>query len=67
MDRYETFWGALIFAVLAGLILYLIPRLTLRRFKFSKKDTKAAGLNRAQARRFLAGRRKNRAGKRSRF
>ena len=65
MDRYETFWGTLIFALLAGLILYLIPRFVLRRFKFSKKDTKAAGLNRAQARRFLAS--KRRKGRRGRF
>jgi membrane protein implicated in regulation of membrane protease activity len=67
MDRYETFWATLAFAVLAALVLYLIPKFALRRFKFSKKDTKAAGLNREQGRRFLASKRRKRKSGRVRF
>lgn len=67
MDRHETFWGTLIFAVLAALVLYVIPKFGLRRFRFSKKDTKAAGLNRAQGRLFLANKRRKRKSGKIRF
>ena len=58
MDRYETFGAALVFVIFVTAILYLVPRFGLRNFKFSRKDTKDAGLNRAQGRRFLSSRRK---------
>ena len=64
IDRSSQFWiGALVALCIAGL-LYSIVRFGLRRFRFSKHDMRAAGLNRREQRRFVATRkRKKRAGK----
>lgn len=58
MDKSDIFLATVITAIALTSLLYLISRFGLRRFKFSKDDTKAAGLNRKEGRRFLARNRK---------
>lgn len=54
MDRSGTFWVTFVGAVILAAILYALSRYALRRFKFSKRDLKAAGLNRRERRQFTA-------------
>jgi len=63
MDKAGTFWATVVVAVVLASILYALARYGLRRFKFSNKDAKAAGLNRQERRRFMAQTRAKRRGK----
>ena len=54
MDRSATLWVTVVVAVILAAVLYALARHALRRFKFSKRDMKAAGLNRKERRQFTA-------------
>jgi hypothetical protein len=54
MGKSGTFWVTVVMAVVLASILYALSRYALRRFKFSKRDLKAAGLNRRERRQFTA-------------
>lgn len=53
-DAANSFWVKLLVAFLLTSGLYFLFRFGLRRFKFSKKDLKSAGLNHQQQREWLA-------------
>lgn len=63
MDKSGTFWITVVVAVVLASVLYTLARYGLRRFKFSKKDAKAAGLNRKERRQFMARKHTKRRGK----
>lgn len=54
MDESATFRITVVMAVVLAAILITLSRSALRRFKFSKRDMKAAGLNRKERRQFSA-------------
>jgi len=54
MDKAAAFWVSIVVAIVLASLLYILARYGLRRFRFSKKDTKAAGLNRKERRQFMA-------------
>lgn len=53
-DDPKSFWVKVLVAFLIVTGLYFLFRFGLRRFKFSKKDLKNAGLNHQQQREWLA-------------
>ena len=53
-DDANSFWVKFLVAFLLITGLYFLFRFGLRRFKYSKKDLKAAGLNHQQRREWLA-------------
>lgn len=57
-DVANSFWVKALVAFLLMSSLYFLFRFGLRRFKFSKKDLKAAGLNHQQQREWLAERKR---------
>lgn len=63
-DLANSFWVKILVAFFLISVLYFLFRFGLRRFKFSKKDLKAAGLNHQQQREWLAAhKRKNKSKK----
>lgn len=54
IDRSTEFWTGVIVAVCLATILFLTTRFSLRGFKFSDDDMKAAGLNHRRRRRLKA-------------
>lgn len=67
IDRSTQLWIGVVVAVCLMSILYLTTRFGLRRFKFSDKDMKAAGLNHRERRRLKARLKRKRPHKNSRF
>jgi len=53
-DYPNSFWVKVLVAFLMITAVYFIFRFRLRRFRFNKKDLKAAGLNHQQRREWLA-------------
>lgn len=58
-DDPNSFWVKVLVAFLIVTGLYFLFKLGLRRFKFSKKDLKNAGLNHQQQREWLAKHKRN--------
>lgn len=67
MDKSATFWVTVVVAVVLTAVLYALSRSALRRFRFSKRDMKAAGLNRKARRQFTARRKGARRSAKKRF
>lgn len=66
-DDPNSFWVKTLVAFLIVSGLYFLFRLGLRRFKFSKKDLKTAGLNHQQQREWLAERKRKNKSKKRKF
>lgn len=58
-DDPKSFWVRVLLAALLMTALYFLFRCGLRRFRFNKKDLKAAGLNHQQRREWLATHKRN--------
>ncbi len=67
MTKSATFWVTVLVAIVLTTSLYFLSRVATKRFRFSKRDIKAAGLNRKKARAFVANRRKKYRPKKMRF
>lgn len=67
MDESRIFWATVVVAIVMASILYALARFALRRFKFSKRDMRAAGLNRRERRQLAARRKRTRRGGKTRF